>query len=244
MRPWASKMPTPGDREGHTVLDGLGLRVEQASRDPQPRASGCVAQVEAAFQPGLARYRNAEQGEFRGREGVLHIPAELDGLITGVFGLDERRVARRRHRVTPLDAEGLLSPAAAKPPAAPAQPLSPAQLAAHYRFPPGDGAGQTVAIAEFGGGYFAADLSMFCAKQGTARTNGHTARRQREVGDDVSRRSSAPQQRVRADRGHVEVNMDSDPRPAGVVDPVVTSRARDRDGSSCPPTDPSSLAAP
>ncbi len=73
-------------------------------------------------------------------------------MITGVFGFDQRRVARRRSTTTNAHA----------------QPLSPAQLASHYNFPPGDGAGQTVAIAEFGGGYFAEDLQAFCAKQGTA----------------------------------------------------------------------------
>jgi kumamolisin len=158
------------------VLEALGLSIGQTSALTRSlKVSGTVAQIEAAFQPGLGRYRNAEQGEFRGREGGLQIPAELDGLITGVFGLDERRVARRRHRVPPLDAEGLLPPDAARLPqdaaasaAAAAQPLSPAQLAAHYNFPPGDGAGRTVAVGEFGGGYFAADLSAFCAKQGTA----------------------------------------------------------------------------
>ena len=54
---------------------------------------------------------------------------------------------------------------AASAPAAAA--LTPAELASHYNFPPGDGSGQTVAIAEFGGGYFDADLQAFCAKQGT-----------------------------------------------------------------------------
>ena len=45
--------------------------------------------------------------------------------------------------------------------------LSPAELASHYNFPAGDGSGQTVAIAEFGGGYFASDLQAFCAKHST-----------------------------------------------------------------------------
>jgi kumamolisin len=134
------------------VLEGYGLRVQETSALTRSlRVSGTAAQMEAAFSAGLGTYRNAEQGEFRGREGELQIPAELDGLITGVFGLDQRRVAHRRHGATAtLDA-----------------PVSPAQLAAHYSFPAGTGAGQTVAIAEFGGGYFAEDLTAFCAKQGT-----------------------------------------------------------------------------
>jgi kumamolisin len=141
-------------RKVSDVLTGLGLTVLEASALTRSlRVSGTAAQMETAFHPALATYSNAGQGEFRGREGELQIPAELDGLITGVFGFDQRRVARRR-----------LSAATT----ALTEPLSPAQLASHYNFPAGSGAGQTVAIAEFGGGYFTSDLSAFCAKQGTA----------------------------------------------------------------------------
>ena len=41
-------------------------------------------------------------------------------------------------------------------------PLSPSSLEALYHFPPGDAAGQKIAIAEFGGGYFAGDLALHC----------------------------------------------------------------------------------
>ena len=137
------------------VLGRYGLTVENGSPLTRSlRVSGTVAQFERAFLPALGVYRHPEQGEFRGRDGQLQIPSELEGLVTGVFGLDQRRVARRR---------GVLPQALA----APAQALSPAELASHYSFPAGDGSGQTVAIAEFGGGYFAADLQAFCAKQGT-----------------------------------------------------------------------------
>jgi len=137
------------------VLAGYGLRVEDSSPLTRSlRVSGTVSQFERAFLPALGVYRHPEQGEFRGRDGQLQIPSELEGLVTGVFGLDERRVARRRAALPQAQA-------------ASAQALSPAQLASHYAFPAGDGAGQTVAIAEFGGGYFAEDLQAFCAKQGT-----------------------------------------------------------------------------
>ncbi len=137
------------------MLARYGLTVEESSPLSRSlRVSGTVAQFERAFLPALSVYRHPEQGEFRGRDGQLQIPTELEGLVTGVFGLDERRVARRR-RVLP-QAQAASAPA-----------LSPAQLASHYAFPAGDGSGQTVAIAEFGGGYFADDLQAFCAKQGT-----------------------------------------------------------------------------
>ncbi len=140
-----------------SVLEQFGLVVEQSSPLTRSmRVSGAVAQFEQAFMAALGTYRHPDQGEFRGREGQLQIPAELEGQVTGVFGLDERRVARRRRGVLP-------QALAATVPA-----MGPAQLAAHYGFPAGDGSGQTVAIAEFGGGYFASDLQAFCAAQGTA----------------------------------------------------------------------------
>ncbi|HWD69375.1 MAG TPA: S53 family peptidase [Solirubrobacteraceae bacterium] len=141
------------------ALAPFGLLVSDSS--PLTRSlhvNGTAAQFEAAFKPGLGIYSHPDLGEFRGREGQLQIPAELEGLVTGVFGLDERRMARRR-----CPTGGLVQAQAAVGSA-----LPPAGLAAHYSFPAGDGAGQAVAIAEFGGGYFASDLEAFCAKQGTA----------------------------------------------------------------------------
>ena len=107
------------------VLARYGLTVEESSPLTRSlRVSGTVAQFERAFLPALSVYRHPEQGEFRGRDGQLQIPAELEGLVTGVFGLDERRVARRR-RVLP-QAQAASAPAS-----------SPAQLASHYAFPAG-----------------------------------------------------------------------------------------------------------
>lgn len=143
-------------RRVSAALEALGLHVEEHSELTRSlRVTGTIAQMEAAFRAGLGSYRTADGKVFRGREGELQIPAELDGLVTGVFGLDERRVAYR------------IAPPTAAAATAPTSPLSPAQIAEHYRFPATAGAGQTVAIAEFGGGYFADDLAAFCAKQGT-----------------------------------------------------------------------------
>jgi len=43
-------------------------------------------------------------------------------------------------------------------------PLAPADLEQRYNFPPGNAAGQNIAIAEFGGGYFASDVTAYCNK--------------------------------------------------------------------------------
>jgi kumamolisin len=150
------------------ALEPFGLSVIRKSTATMSlRLRGTVAQMEEAFKPQLGVYSHPQQGEFRGREGQLQIPAALDGLVSGVFGLDQRRVARRRR---PAGAGEGFDPQQQKPfldAAVAGQALSPAQLSSHYNFPAGDGSGQAVAIAEFGGGYFASDLEAFCAKQGT-----------------------------------------------------------------------------
>ena len=138
-----------------TVFQRLGLTVTgESALTRSMQVSGTAAQMEAAFAPRLGVYATRDQGEFRGREGELSVPAELRGIVTGVFGLDERRMAHR----------GQATPAAAHT----AQPLSIAELASRYAFPPGDAKGITVGIAEFGGGYFAGDLETFCRGQNLA----------------------------------------------------------------------------
>jgi len=175
------------------VLQKFGLTVEQASSLTRSiRFRGTAQQIEAAFHPGLGMYRSPKEGEFRGREGDLEIPAELDGLITGVFGLDQRRVARRMARTAPV-----------------ATPqLTPADLENRYNFPSGQAAGQKIAIAEFGGAYFPEDLQAFCAKEGRHQPTVT----QVPVGvplltlDDI--RQMPKRQRMAALDESIEVNMD------------------------------------
>ncbi|HTV88744.1 MAG TPA: S53 family peptidase [Stellaceae bacterium] len=126
------------------------------------RLSGSVAKMEAAFQVKLFDYAHPS-GNYRGRVGRLHVPIELHQIVRGVFGLDNRRVARRRRQPVSDTAPAR---SVASPPAA--GWYIPSQLASHYNFPPGDGGGQTVGIIEFGGGYFPDDLQQFCSMAGVA----------------------------------------------------------------------------
>ena len=136
------------------VLKKFGLKVEDVNLSARSmRVIGTAAAIEAAFKPSWAMMRSPTQGEYRGRQGTLQIPAEVKGLITGVFGIDERKMARRKARSSH-------SVAAIPAPT----PLGPADLEQRYNFPAGRGEGQTIAIAEFGGGYFADDLAAYCAK--------------------------------------------------------------------------------
>jgi kumamolisin len=138
-------------------LGHYGLEVlDSAPSVSSLRVRGTAEQMDAAFRANLGLYRH-DGHEFRGREGTLQIPAGLEGIVTGVFGLDQRRVARRVPGIPPSheSAEAVAEGA-----------LSPVDLEERYRFPQGEGEGQTVAIAEFGGAYFPDDLATFCRQQG------------------------------------------------------------------------------
>ncbi|HEX3449125.1 MAG TPA: protease pro-enzyme activation domain-containing protein [Isosphaeraceae bacterium] len=136
------------------VLTPFGLHVEDISLAGRSmRVSGTVSAMEEAFRLKLGLYESATQSRYRGREGLIQVPAELKGIVTGVFGLDERRVARRKPKI---GARAAGAPAA----------LGPSDLETRYAFPGGDAAGQRIAIAEFDGGYFPDDVSAYCNKFG------------------------------------------------------------------------------
>jgi kumamolisin len=147
------------------VLGSFGLQVREVKQGGRSlRMTGPASAVEAAFEPNLGLYRVPGQGLIRAREGMLVVPKELDGLITGVFGLDQRRVADRH------SARRSVGTAVA----AQAKPLTPEQLRRHYGFPAGQGKGKTIAIAEFGTplndgtmlppAYIGSDVAAFCQK--------------------------------------------------------------------------------
>ncbi len=149
------------------VLGQFGLT--EAHSNPAARSirfSGTVAQMENAFQVKLFNYSH-ESGDYRGRVGDVHVPAELNNIVVGVFGLDNRRVARRRRQPVrdTTRARSLTS--------IPASWYTPAKLATHYNFPKAqsiqnNGEGQTVGILEFGGGFFEQDVEKFCKETQTA----------------------------------------------------------------------------
>lgn len=128
---------------------------------------GTVADVESAFGVQLNEYDHPDSGRYRGREGEIHVPAELSGIVEGVFGLDNRRVGRarnRRGRALPvlwrevvglkLTQETKKGTAAAGTPAVPFEgTFFPPQVARVYNYPKNtDGSGQNIGIFAFNGG--------------------------------------------------------------------------------------------
>jgi kumamolisin len=120
--------------------------------------SGTVADFSVAFGVELQNYEHPE-GEYRGREGTVQLPNDLKDIVQAVLGLDNRPQARAHIRRTAQAAK----PAAGAAPAAAPVSYTPLSVASLYGFPPGSGAGQTIAIIELGGGTKAADLKTYFA---------------------------------------------------------------------------------
>ena len=137
------------------VFAGFGLQTIASHPGTRTlKLRGTIAAMERAFDVRLFRYSHPEGG-YRGRVGSINVPEEVKDLVKGVFGLDNRRVAHRRRR----GARDASSPHSSVP----AAWYIPSELATRYKFPAGDGSGQTIALLEFGGGYFPADLKQFCS---------------------------------------------------------------------------------
>jgi kumamolisin len=146
-----------------TVLTSLGLRIlKESAASCSIRAGGRASVVESVFWVKLFHYSHPG-GNYRGRTGEIHVPAALDGIVTAVFGLDNRKLVKRR----PITKKRTSLDLATRAEASRAW-FFPAELATIYSFPAGDGQGQTVGLLEFGGGYFASDLATFCKDAGVS----------------------------------------------------------------------------
>jgi kumamolisin len=114
---------------------------------------GTVGAFSKAFSAQM--YHHSIAGRtYRCRTGTLKIPAALENVIEGVFGLDNRPQARTHFRRLIRAKATDVS-------------FSALQVAQAYNFPAGtDGTGQAIALIELGGGYQASDLSAYFGKLG------------------------------------------------------------------------------
>ena len=117
--------------------------------------TGDAADIKKAF--GVVLEQKTINGtEYRVREGAIHLPASLTGVVEAVLGLDNRTQAQPHFRV---HAQSAAAPSSYTPP----------QVAEAYKFPAkASGAGQTIGIIELGGGYRQADLTAYFKTLGLA----------------------------------------------------------------------------
>jgi kumamolisin len=134
----------------------LRSRLEVRREEVGPRLvrlAGTVEAFEQAFGVALERFAYSE-GTYRGRTGTVQLPPELEQVVLGVFGLDDRPQVRTHFRIR-------------RTPAAGDRVYRPTEVALGYAFPPGtDGTGVTIGFLELGGGFAAAELESYFRSQG------------------------------------------------------------------------------
>jgi kumamolisin len=148
------------------------LTVESVSLEQQTvKLSGTVAAFQAAFGVKLKHFQS-RGATYRGRTGAIYIPKELDGIIVGVHGLDNRRVAAPHFRQFKSQKKSGTSPRSGQD-----QSHAVLDVAKLYNFPSGlTGNGQCIALIELndtdqsgkpvGAGFRASDITAFFKKYG------------------------------------------------------------------------------
>jgi kumamolisin len=156
-----------------------GLRVTGTNAGQRTvTLSGTASAYSKAFGVELKMYKSGDVA-YRGREGDILIPENLQGIVTSVIGLDNRpfakphyRISRGTARAAGVGAVADRSTASASVPTG----FTPPQLASLYNFPANlDGTGQTIAILELGGGFHSAELTTYFQNLGIATPPSVTA---------------------------------------------------------------------
>ncbi|HZE71702.1 MAG TPA: S53 family peptidase [Pyrinomonadaceae bacterium] len=123
---------------------------------------GTARQLNQAFGVRLCHYRESKyESKYRGHEEEVTLPAYLEKVGTGVFGLDTHPAGRRpglSHRMAAL---GIA------PPPVTVKTRKPAEFAPLYKFPTMfTGRGQSIGLLEFGGGFRSRELNSYFKSAG------------------------------------------------------------------------------
>jgi kumamolisin len=145
------------------------LKVQAGTPAPGRRAvklSGTLANMQRAFGVSLS-HRTIDGEVYRVRDGSINLPAELQGYVVAVLGLDNRPQARPHFRVqgelNAAESEAMQTKGFARAHATGASPsFTPVQVGQLYQFPQGVTASkQTIGIIELGGGFRQADITAY-----------------------------------------------------------------------------------
>src|ERR1700737_4580360 len=146
----------------------FGLKVEAGTPAPGRRTiklTGTVANMQRAFGVSLSNM-TIDGKTYRVRDGSIYLPAELQGYVVGVLGLDNRPQAIPHFRVLGEQgaavAEAAQAGGFARPHAASNSSFTPVQVGQLYQFPQGvTASNQTIGIIELGGGFRQADITAY-----------------------------------------------------------------------------------
>ena len=116
---------------------------------------GTVLDFSKAFGVFLSDYQHQDGSIFRGRMGAIKIPSSLEGIVEGIFGLDDRPQAKPMFHLMKSNGHVVQ-------PHAVSVSYNPTDVAKAYNYPKNvDGTGQCIAIIELGGGYRTADMKNY-----------------------------------------------------------------------------------
>ncbi|MBV8809758.1 MAG: S8 family serine peptidase [Acidobacteriaceae bacterium] len=113
--------------------------------------SGPLAAMAAAFGADI-ELRRWNGKVMRTRQGHLHVPVTLEDCVVAVLGFDQRPASATDRSFRPRAAQAVY--------------FTPLQVAKLYDFPNNNGAGQTIAMIELGGGYNNSDLYSYWSALG------------------------------------------------------------------------------
>ncbi len=115
---------------------------------------GTVQNFSSAFGVYLSDYQHDDGKIYRGRVGNIKIPRQLENIVEGIFGLDNRPQTRPMFKLAKND--GHIHPNAAN------TSYNPNDIAKIYNYPKNfDGTGQCIALIELGGGYRTVDIKNY-----------------------------------------------------------------------------------
>ncbi len=123
---------------------------------------GSVGQFNRAFGVSLFHYRESKNySKYHAFEEEVTLPAYLEQVVTGVFGLDTHPAGRRPGLSHRMSALGI------PPPPVTTKTRKPAEFALLYNFPSAAiGRGQSIGLLEFGGGFRPRELNSYFASIG------------------------------------------------------------------------------
>jgi kumamolisin len=141
------------------VQNGLSVaRVDLGTR--QIHLVGLAGAFARAFGVKLSMYQHRRtKTQFRCPEGDIHVPESLDSIIVGVFGLNDMPIMVHHGVRVGRKAAANVDPKEQFPGS-----FYPNEVAKLYNFPPQQGAGQRVAVLEFGGGFDQSVLDDYFTK--------------------------------------------------------------------------------
>jgi kumamolisin len=146
----------------------FGLTVQPGTPAPGRRTvklTGTVANMQRAFGVSLA-HKTMEGVTYRVREGSINLPAELQGYVVAVLGLDNRPQAEPHFRILGEQGGAAAQTAQghgfARPHAGGSISYTPVQVGELYQFPNGvTASNQTIGIIELGGGFRQTDITAY-----------------------------------------------------------------------------------